>query len=170
MKINSFIFSGDFALRELCLREEATPSGVTCRFDRDAYASAVCEWSNNPNFAWRTLTEESIGTVKKRNIFVILFDSLDIVQARCVDNALWKLPYYIGAMDVGYRSSMNVALYEVYLIRIYRLNGRGIDVLVDECAGDDPGYESIKKIRRCGLQPVRIKKFHSELDCVEFVP
>lgn len=170
LKLNSFVFSGDLALREISLREEVTPSGIARRFDTVEYAAAVRAWSNTPNFAWRTLTEKSIETVMKRNIFVVLFDSVDIVQARNIDYALWKLPYYVGAMDVSYRSLMNVALYESYLIRLYKLNGKGLDVLVDECAGDDPSYDSTKKIRDCGLHPVKIKNFHWELDCVEFVP
>lgn len=170
MKIYSFIFSGDLALRDLCLLQETTPNGVMFSLDQNAYASAVYTWSNNPPFAWRTFTEESLDVVARRNVFVILFDSVDIAQARCVDSALWKLPYYIGAMDVSDRSPINVALYEMSLIKVYRLKGRGLDVLVDKNLEGEPSQRDVREIRSFGFFPVRIKNFNWELEAVEFVP
>lgn len=112
LTIDSLISSGDFALRDLCEVEETIPDGVMSRSDQETFVLALCRWLNEPDFAWRTFTGESLEVIKRGNVFVVFFESIDITQARYVDHALWKIPYYIGAMEVSHRSPVNTAIYE----------------------------------------------------------
>jgi hypothetical protein len=170
LRIESFVFAGDFALRDLCqITEQMSGDSICFRFDQATYTSALDRWLTDSNFAWRTFTNDSLEVFKKRNVFVVLFDSIDIAQARSIDHVLWKLPYYIGAIDVSYRCSLNVSLYQMFLIRRYRLHEDALDVLVDKVAESKPCKRDIKELRRFGFVSVRIRNFDWEHEKLEFV-
>lgn len=152
LSISTKIFAGDLMLHHYaCKTVKVTDSQTVKRFDKRKFFKLFEAWIRPSNPLWVTISQENLQKYLNSNIFVLCFESMDFRLAEQLDNALKKLPYYLGAMEVDDSSAVHWAVYSNSLVPTYRLINKDINIFWDEMDGGEKDERTSNELKKIGF-------------------
>ncbi len=160
--LHTKIFQGDLLLHSHTMDIEKTKTGEVHRFNPDKFISAINSLLNPETHIWRSFSEYNLYFLIKNNVFVLFFESISFRDAQEIDNALKKITYYIGAIEVDERNAIHWVAYSGSLISSYRIIGKSIYILWDGINEDDKDRGEINELQEIGFEKVELESLNGK--------
>lgn len=132
LNLYSKIFFGDLLLSRLASDIEKKGTSTTIKFNKEKFFKILPLWLEPRINNWCTLSEKGMDCIFRHNVFVICFESIDLLAAEKLDRYLTeKIPSYIGALEVDETSPIHWTVYSDYIGPFLRIVNKDLFVFWD---------------------------------------
>lgn len=132
LNLSSKIFIGDLLLSNMASDVNYSDTTTTVKFNKDKFLEILPLWLNPRINNWCTIAQKGIDCVLRHNVFVICFESLDLLSAGKLEQSLLKnVDSYIGALEVDETSIIHWTVYSDYIGPIFRIINKDFFVFWD---------------------------------------
>jgi hypothetical protein len=152
------VLCGDFDLRHLALHEVEQAGPDNPRVFRIQYDQIIDEWLFFENSTFSSFTEECLLKIYTNNVHVFCFENIEFSDAFLIDRALWKFPFYAGALKVNNNNSVHHQVYDKYLLSMFQINKDEIRVC-DPFFTDEIDEYLVESLREVGFAKVDAEIF-----------
>ena len=162
LDLHTKVFEGDLLLSTLTMKVEKTATGETRRFDKERFHAAIQTLLSPGTHIWMTFRNESVANLLKKNVFVILFESISFRDALELDRLIGAKPYYLGALQVDETCGIHWAAYSHSLIATHRIIGKAAYSFWDGLSEDSKDHGSLEELREIGFTRVEFEALNGK--------